>query len=241
MKRKWTNRVARVAKRVVLKASETKRYTFLGPNTAVNGANTVIPLFSNGGATVGATGPFITAPLFFIDQGDTIQTRTGDRIILKGMHLKLQVEGDPNRLGNTHVRVSMAWIDPNLTLSSIVFQNLYLSAISTANTTTNAFIRQKTDNDRIIRRLVFDKVYSLAPTNPLAASLTSFSQIPQRIIRIHIPFHNKMYQFINGSSGAAAENEDLIMFITAYKPGDTAGDTQVANVRMFGKVYFKDP
>lgn len=235
----WRAKVARVAKAVTLKSSETKRYLIAGANTASGGAAAIIPLYSNGGSVSAATGPYVDYPLQYIDQGDGLTQRTGNRIILKGLHAHLQVEGDPNFLGNTHVRVTLAWVDPNFTLTPFTYQNLYLNAISASNTTTNAFIRHGTDNDTIIRKVVFDRVYAISTVNQSTGG-TTVNQVPQRLIRINIPLHNRMYQFVNSGSGSGGEADDLIMFMSAYTPGRASTDP-VANVRMNRKVYYKDP
>lgn len=235
----WRAKVARVAKAVTLKNSETKRYVIGGANTSNGGAGALIPLFSNGGTTSAATGPYVDYPLQYIDQGDNITQRTGNRIILKGLHAHLQVEGDPNNLGNTHVRVTFAWVDPNFSLTPFTYQNVYLNAITSNNTTTNAFIRSGVDNDSIIRKVVFDRVYALSTINlPTGGTLTN--QVPQKLIRINLPLHNRNFQYVSSTSGSTGEADDLIMFMTAYTPGQ-ANTVQVANVRMYRKVYYKDP
>jgi len=236
----WRAKVARVAKAVTLRNVETKRYTIGGANTTSGGAGALIPLYSNGGTTSAATGPYVDFPLLYIDQGDNLNQRTGNGIVLKGMHAHLQVEGDPSFLGNCHVRVTLAWIDPNYTSTPLSYQNVYLNAIGAYNTTTNSFIRHGTDNDSLIRKVVFDRVYSLATINSPASGGSNTNNVPQKLIRINLAFHNKMFRYVSSTAGIGGESEDLIMFMTAYTPG-RANTEQVANVRMYRKVYYKDP
>lgn len=228
-----------MAKRVVLQNSETKRYVYGGVNTVPGGTIGSIPIFSNGGSVTGATQPFIDLPLLNIDAGDTNFLRTGNRIQMKGMHAHIRLEQELANIGNTHVRITFAWIDPNLVLSGITYGNLYLNAPTVANTTTNAFLRQGTDPDRIIRKVLFDRVYSLNTQN-FPAGGTFVQQINQRLVRINIPFHNKLYQFTNAATAARGEDEDLVMFVTAFTPG--FGDTDsVVQMNVSVKVYYKDP
>lgn len=235
----WRSKVARVAKSVTLRAVETKCYQINGDNSGPGGGLLAIPLYSNGGSTSGATGPWLDFPLRYIDVADGITERNGNRITLKGMHIHAQIEGESAALGNTHVRISLAWVDPNSAVGSYVYQNLYDNAIAGSNTTTNAFLRHGTDANAVIRKVLYDKVFALNTGNlPTGGSLNS--QIGQRLVRIHIPFHNKLYQFINAASGIGGEKEDLLMFATAFTPGQ-ANTVRVANVRLYRKIYYKDP
>lgn len=240
--KKWRAKVARVAKSVTLRTAETKRYIINGENTSAFGAGAIIPLFSNGGSSSLSSGPFVDFPLRFIDQGDGITQRAGNRIVLKGLHAHFQVEQDPTILGHTHVRIAMLWIDPNQVLSALTFGNWFIGSLlgTNPNTTTSAFFRTGTDNDGIINKVIYDRVFALTTGNAPTTSPDNVNQVGQKLIKVHIPFHNKMYQFINGTTGSQGEHEDLVMLMTAYTPGRD-GTQQVANVRCFRKVYYKDP
>lgn len=238
--KKWRAKVARVAKNVTLRSSETKRYQTTGTNSAAGGDNTIIPLFSNGGSSSLSSGPFYDMPLRFIDPGDGITSRTGNRITLKGMHVYMQVEQDPTFLGNTHVRVSVVWIDPNQSPTALAFGNFYNNGVISALTTTQTPMRHGTDNDAIINKVIYDRVFALRTGEVATTSPDNTQQVSQKLIKFHIPFHNKLYQFVNSSTGIQGEKEDLVFIMTAYTPGRD-GTNRVANVRLQRKIYFKDP
>lgn len=233
----WRAKVARVAKNVTLKNQETKYYEYVGSNTATGGAGTVIPLYSNGGSTSGSQAPFSDLPLINIDQGSGKSQRLGSQITLKGMHMRLNLQQDPNNQYFTQVRIIVAWTDPNF--STITAGNLFHSPAVAGNQVIAAQLKGPTHQDSILRKVLVDRVFNLSVGNAPYSASNLLQTLTNRVQKINIPFHNKKYQFISGTAAILGEHEDLRVFMFAYSPG-IANTIQVSNVYMNNRVYYKD-
>lgn len=234
----WRSKVARVAKRVTLQNQETKLYEYIGANTGTGGSSALIPLYSNGGSTSGSNIPYTDTPLRNIDGGTDKNKRIGNEIILKGMHIRAEIENDPSNVGMTQVRMILAWIDPNFTISSISAANILYIPSATGNSVLAAQLKGPTHQDSIIKKVVFDRVINVFPGNQVIGG-TNLQQINPRMVKINVPFHNKKYQFISTTNGILGELEDLVLFVFAFQPG-VINTGQVANMRFTNRVYYKD-
>lgn len=212
-------------------------YEWIGVNNTVGGSGAVIPLYSNGGSSSGVASPFQDLPLDNIDQGAAKNQRLGTQITLKGMHLRFQFENDPNNQFFTQARIIVGWLDPNF--GSVSSANLFYLPSVAGNTTVSAFLKGETHIDSVFRKVVVDRVVNIPLMNEPYTKTVTPQTICSKIVKMDIPFHNKKYQFISNTAGINGEHEDLWMFITAYAPGQS-NLTQVANVRVCGRVYYKD-
>lgn len=235
--KKWRSKVARVAKTVTLRNQETKCYEYTGANTTVGGSLGVIPLFSNGGSTSGVASPYQDLPLDNIDQGTNRNQRVGNVITLKGMHLKMGLQCDPNACLHTLVRVIIGWVDPNFT--AISNANIYRNSAVAGNNVIQALLKSPTEPDTIFKKVLVDRVYDVRIGEQPFNALNTVPQLVERHIKIHIPFHNKKYQFISGTAGIGGEQEDLYVFVSAYAPSQN-NTVQVANMFINNRIYYKD-
>lgn len=234
----WRAKVARVAKNVTLRNQETKLYEYIGANSGSGGSSALIPLYSNGGSTSGSNIPYSDAPLFNIDVGTDKNKRVGNEITLKGMHIRASFENDPANVGITQARVILAWIDPNFSVSSISAANILYIPSATGNNVLTAQLKGPTHQDTIIRKVVVDRVFNIAPGNQVTSGTVN-NQIRHVLFKMNVKFHNKKYQFISATNGIAGENEDLVMFVFAFQPGLT-NTAQVLNLRFTNRIYYKD-
>lgn len=233
----WRAKVARVAKNVTIRNQETKLYEWIGVNSSVGGSTAVIPLYSNGGSSSGVASPFQDLPLDNIDQGTGKNQRLGNQITLKGMHLRFQFEQDPNNQFFTQARVVIGWLDPNF--GSVSLANVFYLSTVAGNNTVNAFVKGPTHQDTVFRKVLVDRIINLPLQQEPYTKVVTPQTLLSKVVKMDIPFHNKKYQFISGTVGINGEHEDLWMFVTAYAPGQSNA-TQVANMRVCGRIYYKD-
>ena len=235
--KKWRAKVARVAKNVAVKNQETKYYEWTGVNNSVGGSGAIIPLFSNSGSSSGATIPFSDLPLDNIDQGTAKNQRLGTQITLKGLHLRMRLEQDPNNTFYTQVRVILGWLDPNF--GSVSLANIFNLPTLPGNNVVQAFIKGPTHENTVFRKVLVDRLINLPVQNTAFGATTAVQSLISRVVKVNVPFHNKKYQFISGTAGINGEHEDLWLFVTAYSPGQ-GSTVQVANMGINGRVYYKD-
>lgn len=232
----WRAKVARVAKTVTLRNLETKLYEWTGKNSALNGAGTLITLYSNGGDTSGSNAPFQTLPLQFINPGTDEQSRIGNQITLKGMKLRFLFENDPAYTGITYVRIIVGWIDPNLT--TVTAGNLLYQPALAGTNIISQMLKGPSHENSVLRRVVVDRLITLAPGNQVSGG-AAVNQIRPVVVKVNANMHNKKYKFVNESAAQFGEQEDLYLFMFAFSPGQI--NTQiVANARLNGRVYYKD-
>lgn len=233
----WRAKVARVAKNVTLRNQETKCYEYIGLNVTPGGDQQAIPLFSNAGSVSGVPSPYRDLPLDNIDQGTARNQRIGNVITLKGMHMKLGFQIDPNVSLHTLIRVVIGWIDPNL--ASVSNANLLRNPAVAGTNVIQAQLVGPTEPDTILRKVLVDRVYDVRIGEAPFTILNNIPQIVERHIKLHIPFHNKKYQFVSGATGIGGEMEDLAMFVWGYGVSQ-ANTVQVANMYVNNRIYYKD-
>lgn len=221
---------------MTLKNQETKLYEYVGVNTTPGGSLGIIPLFSNSGSASASVNPYQDLPLDHIDAGTQNFQRIGNKITLKGMHIRATIEHEPSLINNVQVRFVIGWLDPNF--GSVALANIFENFTAAGNNVITAQLNGPTHEDSVFRKVLVDRTYTLHPGNQVTGGV-ALQQIMTKLIKINIPFHNKNYQMINGTAGRNGELEDLWIFVTAFAPGQP-NTQQVANLRMTNRIYYKD-
>lgn len=218
---KWRAKVARVAKRVTLQNQETKRI-------GINAVNSVTQ-------SAGATGGGSLGLVNVLDQivlGTGRQNRVGDHITLKGINFKFNWDsvGQANLSNTVHIRVSLFKIDPFLTISGLVRDQLFLDGATAARPLANMFVRGPNEDGSIIQKTYFDKVFTFNPSLSIAVSAKHFS--------INVPLHNMKYKFASGTINSG-DQFDLVLVTQAWVAGSTINDDTGTIVTDY-RVYYKD-
>lgn len=225
-----------MAKTVALRNQETKLYEWVGTNSITGGSGSLIPLFSNSGVSSASANPYSDLPLDNIDSGTTDTTRVGNGITLKGLHLRFSIENEPSLITNVQVRLIVGWLDPNF--GSVALANLFFLHTAAGNNVITAQLNGSTHNNTVFKKVLVDRVYTVHPGNQVTGGV-ALQQSMNRLVKLNIPLHNKKYRFKNSSAGQGGEHEDLWIFMTSFAPGQP-NTQQLVNVRMTGRVYYKD-
>jgi len=220
----WRAKVARVAKNVTLRNLETKRIGF----------NLISNMTQSAGAT-GAIGLAQNNIMFGLIQGTGRQERIGNMITLKGIHFKFNWDsvGQANLSNTVHIRVSLFKVDPFLLSAGVAAftrDQLFIDGATAARPMANLYVRGQNEDQAVIQKVYFDRVFTFNPSLSLAVNAKHF--------RVMVPMHNMKFKFASNTSGSG-DDFDLVLVTQAWVAG-SATDDDTGTVITDYRIYYKD-
>lgn len=210
--------LVRLIKNVSLRQSETKFQTLSGEN---------LQLQHNGG-----TGPTYVRifNLLATNQGQTQETRLGDKVIAKGLSIRLWLS---NKLDRPNVMYRIIVFSGPRDQISIASPNNFFEAhignkmIDMVNTDKYKIIKQ-----RIIRPFAGDYSLESSATNKEHSTY----------LAMYIPLKNRQVSYGNDNEDLPTFTRDCIsVAILAYDAYGTLTTDTIASFSYLTKFYFKDP
>jgi len=191
------------------------------------------------GAGVGPTFPVASIPFLFnswinITQGTGRMNRIGDKIIPRGMSLKLYLANKNDR-PNTMIRIIVAVLPKTLNGSIVGSQFNPFQAANSGLLGNNMLL--PADLDKGVKFL-YDKVHRIGGQLPGAPANFSVKE-QTKVVKLWIN-RRRGKQIVYDTTGVDIVNKPIAVYAIPYEQFSTLESDNIASLACFQRLYFKD-
>lgn len=231
-------RFASRVKGVLLRTAETKKYQFADENVQLN---------HNAGVAAASATPSLAQPFNIwaaISKGTSSFNRIGDRIIPRGMSLKIWLANKLDR-PNLMYRIIIAKVPKAINAVATTQNNVDpFDALQLGNTGNRIILNL--DRDRGIKAL-YDKVFTINAGYNASSVGTNLVPSPNNVAReahlykkLWIKSKNSKPIIFDSTTSSQIVNNPLMVWVIAYDSYGTLTSDTVASLSYYGVCYFKD-